>query len=159
MIELHLPGGTSLELNHLVSDFNGTLAVDGKLLPGVVDRLLLLAGEIPITVLTSDTVGTARDELAELPVSVKIVAMGGKPGDEAEQKRTFVKTRGDGVVFLGNGWNDIGAVEAAELSIVVLGREGAAGPAVAQASLVVTSPLDALDLLLHPKRLLSGLRR
>jgi soluble P-type ATPase len=159
MIQIPLPGGVHLELNHLVSDFNGTLAVDGRLVEGVAERLVRLAGMVPVTVLTSDTVGTAREELAALPVSVKIIETGREPGEEAGAKRTFVESLGTGVVFLGNGANDVDGLEAATLSIVVLGREGAAGKVIASASLVVASPVDALDFLLRPSRMISGLRR
>ncbi|MFH0882779.1 MAG: ATPase P [bacterium] len=159
MIRIPLPGSVPVELNHLVCDFNGTLAVDGRLVEGVAERLVRLAKVVPVTVLTSDTVGTAQDELATLPVSVKIVETGREPGEEAAAKRTFAEALGPGVVFLGNGANDVGGVETATLSIVVLGREGAAGKAIASASLVVSSPVDALDLLLHPSRMISGLRQ
>jgi len=43
MIELTVPGFGALRLEHLVLDYNGTLAVDGKLLPGVRDALGALA--------------------------------------------------------------------------------------------------------------------
>jgi soluble P-type ATPase len=35
MIALDIPGFGALRLEHLAVDFNGTLAIDGKLLPGV----------------------------------------------------------------------------------------------------------------------------
>ncbi len=41
MFELDIPGFGSVRLEHLVSDFTGTLSVDGKLFPGV-DALDLL---------------------------------------------------------------------------------------------------------------------
>ena len=50
-------------------------------------------------------------------------------------------------------------LEEAAVGIVVIGAEGAAAHTVQAADLVVTSPLDALDLLLRPARLVAGLRR
>lgn len=41
MIEIEIPGGETLRLEHLVLDFSGTLARDGRLLPGVRERLLV----------------------------------------------------------------------------------------------------------------------
>ena len=35
MLELDIPGFGLVRLEHLVSDFTGTLSVDGRLLPGV----------------------------------------------------------------------------------------------------------------------------
>ncbi len=39
MFELDIPGFGLIKLEHLVSDFTGTLSVDGVLLPGVKKRL------------------------------------------------------------------------------------------------------------------------
>jgi len=42
MIELNIPGRGLFELEHLVCDVNGTLAVDGKLQDGVIRGLSTL---------------------------------------------------------------------------------------------------------------------
>jgi hypothetical protein len=39
MIRIDIPQRGMIELHHAVFDVNGTLAVDGKSIPGVVDRL------------------------------------------------------------------------------------------------------------------------
>lgn len=39
MFELEIPGFGLVRLEHLVTDFTGTLSVDGKLIPGVKERL------------------------------------------------------------------------------------------------------------------------
>lgn len=39
MIRIDIPQRGSIELQHAVFDVNGTLAVDGIPIPGVVDRL------------------------------------------------------------------------------------------------------------------------
>ena len=67
MIRIDIPGGTRLLLEHLVLDFNGTLACDGELLPGVRQRLQPLSESIRIHVVTADTFGRAREQLAGLP--------------------------------------------------------------------------------------------
>ena len=38
MIEVMVPEHESLSIEHLVLDYNGTLACDGRLLPGVRER-------------------------------------------------------------------------------------------------------------------------
>ncbi len=35
MLEIDIPGKSTLKLSHLVLDYNGTVACDGHLLPGV----------------------------------------------------------------------------------------------------------------------------
>jgi soluble P-type ATPase len=47
---------------------------------------------------------------------------------------------------------------ASALAIVVVGQEGACVKSLLAADIVVTSPLDAMDLLLRPKRLVATLR-
>ena len=39
MLEIEIPGFGAAKLEHLVSDFTGTLSVDGRLLPGVRGQL------------------------------------------------------------------------------------------------------------------------
>ena len=39
MFEIEIPGFGAVKLDHLVSDFTGTLSVDGVLLPGVRGQL------------------------------------------------------------------------------------------------------------------------
>jgi len=43
MIEIPIPHDPHLRLHHLVLDFNGALAVQGFLLPGVAEELRALA--------------------------------------------------------------------------------------------------------------------
>ncbi len=38
MIVINIPGFGSVRLNHLVSDFTGTLSFNGKLISGVKER-------------------------------------------------------------------------------------------------------------------------
>ena len=70
MLTISLPGADDLKLEHLVLDFNGTLACDGVLLEGVPSMLGRLAPHLRIHVVTADTFGTARQALAGLPVNV-----------------------------------------------------------------------------------------
>lgn len=62
------------------------------------------------------------------------------------------------VVAIGNGSHDEQLLRIARLGIAVVGAEGASLRAVQAADLLVTSPLDALDLLLHPRRFIATLR-
>jgi soluble P-type ATPase len=55
MLEIAIPGGDTLHLDYLVTDYNGTLACDGALLPGVAEVLGRLAGSLAIHLVTADT--------------------------------------------------------------------------------------------------------
>jgi P-type E1-E2 ATPase len=156
MILCAIPGYGDLRIEHCVSDFSGTLSEDGRLLPGVRERLDLLADKVHIHVLTADTHGRAGRELENLPCSVRFL----EGGDHTEEKRTYVEDLGtEGVFAIGNGNNDVGMLRAARIGVAVCLAEGCSGEAAAASDILVRSPLDALDLLLKPNRLVATLRR
>jgi soluble P-type ATPase len=62
------------------------------------------------------------------------------------------------VVAIGNGRNDRKMLDVAALGIAVCGAEGAAAETLQAGDIVVGRIVDALDLLLHPKRLMATLR-
>lgn len=61
--------------------------------------------------------------------------------------------------MVGNGANDVLALQAAALGIAVLGREGLSVVALRSADVVCGSIVDALDLLLDVEALIATLRR
>ena len=155
MIEIDIPGFGELRLTELVCDYNGTLAVDGALLPGVADALARLAPKLRTHVITADTFGTVRDELAGLALTV--VPIGAAA--QAEAKLDYVTRLGaEQVVAIGNGRNDRMMLATAGIGIALIQGEGAAGQSVVCADVVVMGILDALALLTHPRRLVATLR-
>lgn len=155
MLELEIPGTGRLELEHLVLDYNGTLGLDGALLPGVAERLAALAKDFHILVATADTFGTVRQALARLPVTVRVLG----PGPEDQSKLDIVAELGAAsCVTVGNGRNDRLMLARAGLGMAVLGPEGAHREALAAATVMVPDIRAGLDLLLHPKRLVATLR-
>ena len=156
MLELKLPDNTAWRFNNLVLDFNGTIAADGALLDGVQERLVPLADSgFSIYIITADTHGSTAAQCAQLPVTIVI-----KEGDNvAQHKKELVEALGaQHTVSIGNGRNDCAMFESSALSIAVIGKEGCFTTSALSATIIVTSVLDALDLLLYPKRLLATLR-
>jgi soluble P-type ATPase len=155
MFEVSIPGFAVLRLKHLVLDYNGTLALDGELLPGVDERLRRLADSMTLHVVTADTFGTAGARLAHLPCELVVL-----PGDgQAQAKRSYVERLGASqAACIGNGRNDRLMLAAAALGIAVVQAEGASAEAVAAADVVAPDIRTALDLLLHPQRLVATLR-
>jgi soluble P-type ATPase len=155
MLELSIPGRPPMRVAHLVLDYNGTLAMDGRLTPGLAQRLTDLATRVDVYVITADTFGLAAVELGGLPVTLHVIGA----GDQAGAKRALVERLGaEQVVAMGNGANDRLMLEAAVLGICVLGPEGAATRSLVASDIVVRSPADGLDVLLHPGRLAATLR-
>ncbi len=155
MLQLDIPGFAALALAHLVLDFNGTLALDGRLRDGVAPRLQALADTLALHVVTGDTHGTARDQLRGLPVTLTVLG----PDHQAEAKREHLRRLGPrGCAAIGNGRNDRLMLGEAALGIAVTGPEGTASEALHAAHLFVPDLLAALDLLAHPRRLVASLR-
>lgn len=155
MFELDIPGFGLVKLEHLVSDFTGTLSVDGKLLPGVKERLNKIADFMKVHILTADTFGMAENELEGIMCEIHIL----EGNDLNVRKEDYVRTFGaDNVIALGNGNNDRKMLKAAKVGITVCLNEGCAIDAIKSADILVSSIIDALELLLNPKRLKATLR-
>lgn len=156
MIEIEIPGRGRLRLAHLVLDVNGTVAVDGMLVDGVVERIEMLRERIAVHWVTADTHG--RQSALDDQLGIRAVRI--EPGREREQKANLVRQMGaETVCYIGNGANDAAALAAAGLGIAVLGTEGVALEALTAADLLAPSICDALDLLLRSARLVATLRR
>jgi soluble P-type ATPase len=155
MFDLDVPGFGSVKLKYLVSDFTGTLSVDGRLFPRAKKQLNKISDFLDVHVLTADTFGSARTALYGVKCEVQILE-----GDNHDiQKEEFVRKLGrESVIALGNGNNDRKMLKAAKIGIAVCLKEGCSIDAITSANIVVTSTTDALDLLLNPKRLKATLR-
>ncbi len=155
MLEIDIPGFGPVRLDHLVSDFTGTLSLDGRLLPGVRDRLTAIAGFMRIHILTADTFGMARAELAGIPCEMMLLT----GGDHDVQKEEYVRRLDAARVFaFGNGNNDRRMLKAARVGVAVSQGEGCSVEALCAANVQVTDAGIGLDLLLHPQRLKATLR-
>ena len=155
MIELEIPGFGAIKLEHLVSDFTGTLSFNGKLIPGVKEKLNALADLLTIHVLTSDTFGSAKAELSDVKCDVHILE--GEFHDL--QKEEYIEKLGTiSVVAFGNGNNDRKMLRVARIGIAVTEGEGCAVDILMAGDIHVTGILNGLDLLLNTKRLTATLR-
>lgn len=155
MLEIEIPGFGPVVLKHLVSDFTGTLSVDGRLLPEVKEYLNRIAEFLKVHILTADTFGMARTELKDINCIIQIIS-----GDDHDlQKEEYIRGLGaQHVVALGNGKNDRRMLKVARLGIAVSEGEGCAVDALMAADIHVRSALDGLNLLLNPKRCKATLR-
>ncbi len=155
MIDISIPGFGELQLAHLVLDFNGTLAVDGRVVDGVAERLESLSRRLTLHVVTADTFGNVQTQLRAVPATVHILPA----GRQDEAKRDYLRRLGAAhAAAIGNGRNDLLMLREAALGIGVILNEGAWGATLAAAQVVCTSILDALDLLANPLRLTATLR-
>jgi len=156
MLKVNIPGKGILELENLVLDFNGTIAVEGRLLPGVEERINRLAEKMNVYILTADTFGTARKACEGLKVEFYTLKEEiGAP----EKERFIIELGAEKTAAVGNGFNDNRMVKKAALGIAVIEGEGAASRTVVSADIIVRDINEALDLLLNPRGIIATLRR
>lgn len=156
MIELNIPGRGELRLEHLVTDVNGTLAIDGQLIPGVAKQISALNDRLTVHLLTADTHG--RQVLIDQQLNLTAVRI--QPGNEAEQKAEYVRRLGaDSVVAMGQGANDAAMLKQAALGICVMSQEGVSTETLLAADLVMPSITVALELFDRPLRIIASLRK
>jgi len=153
MIQIDIPNRGTIALQHAVFDINGTLAVDGIPIPGVADCLQSLADLLSIHLLTAGTHGnlTALEQTLGHPLHII---------QNGEEKAAFVQQLGpESVIAFGNGANDTLMLRLAAIGVGVLNNEGMSTGVLLAADVLTASPVDAIQLVLHPKRLIATLRK
>ena len=156
MIEINIPGRGSLRLEHFVTDVNGTLAIDGQLIPGVAKQISSLRDRLTIHLLTADTHG----QQALIDQQLNLTAVRIQPGNESEQKAEYVRQLGaETVVAIGQGANDASMLMEAALGICIMSQEGIATETLLSSDLVLPNISAALELLDKPLRIIASLRK
>lgn len=155
MLIYKIPGREDIEIENIVFDYNGTIAVDGKILEGVKELLSELGKHLSVYILTADTYGTVKRECSD--IDAKILTF---PKENAgESKKGIVKNLGgEKTLCVGNGFNDIPMFKEAILSIAVIEGEGASGKLIVHADIVVRSILEAIEIILNKNKMKATLR-
>ena len=154
-MRIEIPNYGILEIDNIVCDYNGTIAKDGEVLPGIKDIFLELSKEFRLFVITADTFGSVKKQLEGYGVEIKILTS----SDHTLEKAEFIDSMGaQSCAALGNGSNDRDMLERAALSIAVLGDEGCSIESMLRADVAVRNSMDGLSLFLEPKRLIATLR-
>jgi P-type E1-E2 ATPase len=156
MIQIDIPGNKKITIEHLVMDYNGTLAVDGVLIEAVKPLIIELSSKLNLHVITADTFGLASIQLTTLPVKLVIL-----PSDkQQEEKLKYIEQLGkDTCAVIGNGVNDALMLKHAAIGIALLQEEGLALEALMASDIIMKNAMDALNLFLHPKRMVATLRK
>ena len=153
---IKIPGYKTLTLQHLVLDYNGTLAKDGQLLQEVAFLLHELTKQYRVHVITSDTFGSVKSQLNDFKLIVKVLSS----HDHTDEKEAYINELGSqSCAAVGNGNNDMKMLKKAELGIALIGEEGCSTQTLVHSDIICKTIEDALDLLLNEKRLIATLRR
>ncbi|WP_339790112.1 ATPase P [Tissierella sp.] len=150
-----IPGRDNIQIENIVFDYNGTIAVDGKLVIGVKELINKLAEYAKIYILTADTYGTVEKEC--MGINGKVLTF---PKENAgRSKKDIVKDLGGHMTAcLGNGFNDVLMFEESALSIAIIEREGTSGKLLSKADIVARSALEGLEILLNKNMIKATLR-
>lgn len=152
MIRIDIPQRGIIELAHAVFDVNGTLAIDGVPISGVEGPLKALGERLALHGLTAGTHGNRAELEHVLGFPLHLITSG-------EDKLHYVEQLGPAhVIAFGNGMNDVGMLRVAAIGVAVLAGEGAAMSALHAADVLALGPIDAIELVLHPKRLVATLQ-
>ena len=111
-MKVEIPGYKELNLEYLVLDYNGTIAVDGMIPQSVKERLEILAKEFQIYVVTADTHGNARKSCEGLPVEIYTFPS----SDAAGSKKKIVEELGGEKIDIIRWSEDINEFISAALS-------------------------------------------
>mgnify|MGYP006284205323 FL=1 len=155
MIQLKIPGKNIIEISEIVFDVNGTLAVDGKIIPGVIPRIQELKEIAVLHLLTANTHGKQEEIDRLLDLQAVLI----QSGNEADQKRSYVESLGpEQVIAVGQGAHDASMLKAAKIGICVGSPEGTAFSTLQQSDIFFPDIISALDSILNPIRLKASLR-
>ncbi len=150
-----IPNYANLEIENIVFDYNGTLAVNGAVNIRTKELLKALCKEFKVYTITADTFGSVKQELAEFNLEVIVL----NSNNHTQEKADFIQSLGaKNTVALGNGNNDAKMLEIAELSIAIAGGEGCATKTLLASDIVCHNIDDAIELFLNPNRLIATLR-
>lgn len=150
-----IPGFGNITIENIIFDYNGTIAQNGILLPGVLELLVGFSKVYNIWVLTADTYGTVQEAFKNTAISVFIL----KTNQGTKEKRQFLlDLNKDQTIAFGNGSNDCEMLKSARIGICVIGKEGASLKALRASDIVVNDMLDGIDLIKRPKALIATLR-
>lgn len=153
---IEIPNFKNLDIQNVLFDYNGTLAVDGKV-PKEIHLLLQdVCKKYKVYVITADTFGSVKEALKSFDLEVVILSS----QNHTKEKEDYLKSLGDNkTIALGNGNNDALMLQTAVVSMAILGEEGCAKEALLSSDIVCKNITNAMQLLLHPKRMIATLRK
>lgn len=155
MITIDIPGNKKIEVEHLVLDYNGTLAIDGTLIPGVREILNSLAEDLKIHIVTANTFGKITENLVDINCNLVII---NNDFQQLQKVKYISDLDEDNVIAIGNGLNDAMMLKNSVVGIVVVQKEGASVKSIGNADVVCSNIIDALELLKNPLRMIATLR-
>ena len=149
MITIQRPGQDNFEIDFILIDFEGTLALDRRVHPKAKDKINLLSKRTKIYILTKEEKECVEEALKKVKSELIYLSEENSSRQKLDWLHQLGATR---TVAIGNGIDDISMIEEAGLGICVLSKEGTSSETMKKADVVFMNILDALDFLLKPIR-------
>ncbi len=149
MIRIERPGLSPVEIEFVLIDLEGTLAIDRRVHPKAKDKINLLSKRARIYILTKEKKELIEENLRKVKAEIVYFAESGSSQRKLDLLHQLGPAR---CVAIGNGADDAAMIKEAAIGISIIGKEGSAGEAVRNSDLVFTDILDALEFLLKPLR-------
>lgn len=142
-MDYNVQGVGKITIDTVIFDLNGTLAVNGKLVEGVKDRIERLKNEgFRVYVVSTDHRGNGKELADDLGIEF-IYA------ETTNDKEDFIREFDpEMVAAIGNARVDIGLFDYARISIATMQAEGIHAAIFRFVDIIVTSVNDAIDILL-----------
>lgn len=153
---IEIPNFKSLNIRHIVCDYNGTIAKDGIVEPKIQELFETLSETYTLHVITADTFGSVHQQLRDYNTRIKVLSS----NNHSKEKAEYITSLGsEHCAALGNGNNDKEMLLLASVGIALLGEEGCSKDALLNADILCKDITDALSLFIHTKRLIATLRK
>ncbi|RXJ69336.1 ATPase P [Halarcobacter ebronensis] len=154
-MRVEIPGKEAFEIKNIVFDYNGTIAIDGKVIKGVLEKINELSKSFDFYVITADTYGTVQMELEN--TNCKVITIGKENQDK--RKLEFIESLDSKTVLsVGNGRNDKLMLKESILGIAILQDEGLCTQTLLNSDIMVKSIFDVFSFLKDVNRLIATLR-
>ena len=153
---IEIPNFKTLEIKHIVCDYNGTIAKDGVVLVEIKELFEELSKQYTLHVITADTFGSVKTQLKNHNTKIKVLSS----DNHTKEKAQYINTLGSqNCVAMGNGNNDKDMLLTSAIGIAILGGEGCSKDAMHNCDLMCKDISQALHLFLDTRRLVATLRR
>jgi len=154
-LKITIPNRIDIHITNIILDFNGTLAIDGKIIAGVTDNINVLSKNVDFYVVTADTNGTVEKELAGTSCQIINLATSMKYQSKLD---VLIALGKETTLCIGNGYNDREVLKQAILGIAIMQEECIATEALLAADMLCSSISDAFSCLNNTHRLVATLR-
>ena len=153
---INVPETGKYEIENIVFDYNGTIAINGEIISGILEKIVKLTEVFNVAIITADTFNTVRKAFKNTNVNIHII----DNENGTIQKKEFIKNIGSNkTIALGNGRNDQLMLKEAIISIAILNDEGVSLKALNNADFLLKDINHFFEMIEEPKKLIAILRK